>query len=465
MITKESSLHRCVLSLLLAGAAVSSGFAQTSLFDPTLNVGDGTDGHVNAIVVQGDQAIIGGSFDRIGFVERRRLARLNQDGSIDDTFPAGTDDSISQMAVDGEGRILVSGSFSTLQGESRSRLGRLLPTGAVDPDFNSGDFFNEGLAPFAIAAQPDGKVLVATFEDQSSRLFRLLPGGGLDPDFVQTNFFSGWHIVRLAVRADGTILAGGGFHTVNGRPLTGLAVLSSAGELDASRNFGLDFGTTVFSFLTNTDNSTLIGGVLMFTNRPSTKFVARLTPSLEWDTNFITAEFRDTKPGFAVRDLVRGADGRLVAVGNFHNVGGYLRNGIVRFRTDGQVDGCFDPGLGLRGGFGLGGAIAAAPLADGRIWVGGAFGLIDGRVQWNLARLLSGNECDVSRTYMIGPDEEGGFDVIGTFPPAGTNFLQYSTNMIDWIDIVEGTDPQLNAWGGDTHSLGAAGFFRTRKVR
>src|ERR1044072_3306896 len=85
-------------------------------FDP------GTNGRILAIALQPDgKILLGGDFTTIGnggtgTGARKRLARLNADGSVDPVFNPGASDSVFALAVQPDGKILVGGQFSLLGG-------------------------------------------------------------------------------------------------------------------------------------------------------------------------------------------------------------------------------------------------------------------------------------------------------------------------------------------------------------
>ena len=198
--------------------------AQSALdgFDP------GANGTVTAIAVQADgKILVGGGFTTLGgggtgTTTRNRIGRLNPDGSLDTSFDPGANDSVWTLAVQTDGKILVGGAFTTLGGggmgtATRNRIGRLNADGSLDETFNPGanGYVN------ALAVQADGKILVGGG-------FTTLGGGGtgmttrnrigrLNSDGSLDTSFNPWvndSVWTLAVQADGKILVGGAFITL-----------------------------------------------------------------------------------------------------------------------------------------------------------------------------------------------------------------------------------------------------------
>ena len=109
------------------------------VFDPQANA------TVHAIAVQRDgKILLGGNFNQVLGVPRNGIARLNPDGTLDDTFNAKhstTHGLIIAIAIQPDGKILVAG-YSAISGsvggQVRRNMARLDPvTGAAD-SFDSG---------------------------------------------------------------------------------------------------------------------------------------------------------------------------------------------------------------------------------------------------------------------------------------------------------------------------------------
>ncbi len=125
------------VSLRAQTPSVSDGF------DPNAN------GLISSVVVQADgKIIIGGAFTALqpngssNSTARNRIARLNQDGTVDTTFNPNANDQIYQILVQPNGQILIGGAFTTLQpagaatATARNHIARLNADGSLDTTFN-----------------------------------------------------------------------------------------------------------------------------------------------------------------------------------------------------------------------------------------------------------------------------------------------------------------------------------------
>jgi uncharacterized delta-60 repeat protein len=123
--------------------------------------GSGADAQIFAVTVQPDgKIVVGGDFTRFNLVERNRIARLNPDGSLDGTFNpgAGPNTGIRCLALQPDGKILIGGVFTSVSGVARGRVARLNEDGSLDTGFNPGEGASEVV--HWVTPQRDGKVVV-----------------------------------------------------------------------------------------------------------------------------------------------------------------------------------------------------------------------------------------------------------------------------------------------------------------
>ncbi|MCS6796026.1 MAG: T9SS type A sorting domain-containing protein [Raineya sp.] len=151
---------------------------------------------------------------------RNRIVRLNEDGSIDNTFNVGTgfNGGVTSIAIQPDGKILVVGGFTSYQGNTANRIIRLNADGSIDATFNTGSGFN--ITAMTVVLQPDNKILVGGFftdynGNTRNRIIRLNSNGSIDNSFNIGSGFDALGVLSIALQADGKILAGGGFTSYN----------------------------------------------------------------------------------------------------------------------------------------------------------------------------------------------------------------------------------------------------------
>ncbi len=331
------------------------------------------DNAISAMAMQGDgKAVLGGSFTNVGGVSRIRIARLNADGTLDTTFTpgAGAGSTVSAVAVQPDGKILIGGAFTIVGGTTRNRIARLNTDGTLDTTFDPGTGANNTVS--AVAVQPDGKILIGgAFTTVGgvarNRIARLDTDGTLDTTFDPNASAA---IAAIALQADGRILIGGSFTVVGGQGRSYLARLEPTGAVD--QTFYPNPNSTVTALLVEPDGRVLVAGSFSSIGGFARLYFARL------DANGVTAA---AFPAFnnTVSAIARRPDGRIVVGGSFTTAGGVTRNRIAQVDAGGTLDASFAPSSDA--------AVAAvAVLPDGRVLAGGSTTLVNGTVRRYLAR-------------------------------------------------------------------------------
>ena len=188
--------------------------------------------NISVVAVQPDRRIvIGGSFAEIGGVPRKGLARLNPDGSLDVNYnpnlPGWSE--VFDLALLPDGRLLVAGAVSAGESPRLPGLVRLDLEGSLDSSFDASRMAKDPYFVERILALDHGKILVTgiTQPNQGNGVpycIRLLPNGTRDEDF-STGSGPSDRIQHLAVQSDAGVFIGGVFLSVDGRPRHSLAHL------------------------------------------------------------------------------------------------------------------------------------------------------------------------------------------------------------------------------------------------
>jgi uncharacterized delta-60 repeat protein len=239
---------------------------------PTLN------GFVFAVRKQpDDRIVIGGAFTSVGGNPRSRVARLNADGSFNDTLNADANEVVLGIDVQTEensDRIVIGGNFTTVNEQSRSYLARLSSTGILDAGFDPVlDGGVGGLAVFGSTYLIGGAFTTVDGVPRAG-LARLNGNGELDtslPDLAVNGV-----VQDIAIQGDGSIVFVGGFSNVGATPRQRIAKVSSSGLL--AEGFAPGANDTVRAVVVQPDGKLLVGGDFTEVGGSARSYLARLAP-------------------------------------------------------------------------------------------------------------------------------------------------------------------------------------------
>jgi len=290
----------------------------------------------------------------------------------ENSFSALANGPIYALAIQPDGKILVGGFFSSLGGKSRTGLGRFNSDGTMDVSFNPNANVRWPVitAVSSLAIQPDGKILESgRFEmlDGQGRtnMARLNGDGTLDGSFDSGSVVGG---AAMALQADGKILASDGIKLIR---------LNPDGTSDST--FSPVVNASVTSILPQPDGKVLVAGEFTLLGGQSRTNLARLNPDGTPD-----AVFSPSLVG-SVSCLALQPDGKIVVGGSFSSLGGQNRTNIARLNADGTVDTSFNAVASNQ-------VFSVALQADGRIvMAAGALGWSTGR---ELVRLNADGTVD-----------------------------------------------------------------------
>jgi len=157
--------------------------------DLSFSTGKGPNDFISCMAVQNDgKIILGGSFTSFNDFVAPALVRLNTDGSVDTSFDVGTgfNSDVLSLAVDSENRILVGGWFNTVDGVTSIGLVRLNNDGSIDNTFMRNTSGNGNFRD--IEFQSDGKIIImnqgSNYLGNGDDILRLNNDGSIDTTFV-----------------------------------------------------------------------------------------------------------------------------------------------------------------------------------------------------------------------------------------------------------------------------------------
>jgi uncharacterized delta-60 repeat protein len=298
------------------------------------------------------------------------------------------------VAIQPDGKILVGGNFDEVNFEPRPIIARFNPNGSLDTSFNTPlamqqvtqELYGEA---YDIVLQPDGKILVggAFFIGGVEKyLVRLNPDGSLDPSFNVN--FGGFtdNIYEIALQKDGKIIIGSnGLDTIDGVKVNYLARLNQDGTLDTALGTAAGINTNVFAIELQPDGKIVVGG---------SWYVLRLNADGTQDSNFnqIYTGLR------TVYSLALQKDGKILyggGGGQIHEDGPFLE----RVNPNGTPDLLFNPDI-------TGGSVVwtIKVQTDGKILIGGELGRVYGVVRGCYARLNPDGSLDSFHREPYGAD-------------------------------------------------------------
>lgn len=409
----KSSRHYLLASCLTGCNLLAAPGEVDMGFNPQVS---GSNNRVNSMAVQPDgQILITGSFTTVNGQTRNGYGRLNADGSLEstasfnpgsgaanspvNTYPYGIE--VLSTAVQNDGQILLGGYFPAIDGQPRNRIARLNANGSVE---SSASFtIGSGIAGtppwdgnlYAFAFQADGKILIGgdftSVNGQPRRSIARLQSDGIVESLETFKIGDGVggsnsSVTCLAVQPDGKILIGGGFTQVAGVERNYIARLNADGTVDDAFYIGTGADSTVWCILVQPDFDVIIGGDFRrFDGQPRNN-LARLRPNgvLESAATFNVG----SGPSGFVRSVALQADGRILIGGGFSQVNGQPRSGVARLEPNGEVESSntFSIGSGAGGNNYVNGV---ALQSDGRILVCGEFTGMNGQPRNKIARLLN----------------------------------------------------------------------------
>lgn len=330
-----------------------------------------------------NKIVLAGNFTSINGVSCHNIARLNSDGTVDLTFNTtlGTDGTINSIREFNNGNYAIGGLFTTYQGLSRNKIAIVLPDGTADLSFDIQAGFNGVIT--CIDIQMDQKILVVgsiysynnsiTLND----IARVNIDGSLDLTFSNNNL-NGTYPNWIEERTDGTILVAGQstYYDANGSIAKGLMVTNSDGSVTQLVQ------TSIFSsFYPSEFQVSKI--VISSTNEiyaiGYVDYVGAFSPysgviKFNGSTyDYISEPSTATGSNYPIDDGLVQYDGKIVCAGYFQAYNGVTANGIVRLNQDGTIDSTFLSGSGIEYISGTPIVSALEQQLDGKIIVGGNF--------------------------------------------------------------------------------------------
>jgi uncharacterized delta-60 repeat protein len=255
--------------------------------------GNGT----NKVALFNDGKLLVGT-SRIGSIHSNPAPlKLTATGAIDTSFNATIVNTVNSLfindvAIQPDGKILIGGRYSVVSGTNptsvtRSFIARLNPDGSTDQTFQAAEDTNKVVLAFALL--PNGKILVAkgssAFEVIQSSLERLNSNGTLDNSFNAGTGANG-PINAIVTLSSGDIFVGGRFTKFNEQPRQNLARLNPDGSLNP---MSYNVNDEVLGLEVDREGRLLVGGkfTVIGTNGENSNrsYMARIIDSAQANRN------------------------------------------------------------------------------------------------------------------------------------------------------------------------------------
>ena len=399
---------------------------QAGSLDPSFDPGYGVDGTVNALAAQADgKVIVAGPFAHVNSHAFSNLARLNADGSLDTSFQSpvlagdysSSDAHPNTVAVQPDGRILIGGVFTKVGGVAHAGLARLNADGSVDQSFApsfghlSGVYHSRPLGVYALAIQADGRIVAvgvfSSVNDQARRgVARLNADGTLDTAFdpaIPANVYPPQGLsddaFLVTLGSGGEVYVGGNFNTINGlsRPVVA-RLRADNGNLDASfAPASIDRYASVNALACQADGSLLVAGSFVQPGGSGLTLgdLACFEPDGSPNPAFFKAHHNGPYDSSSVSAVLVQPDGAILVAGSHLYLNGQFSGALGRYLASGKVDKTFYPGLDPLAASGNAAAVTAMALCpNGSVVVGGNFDAVDGTLREHLAGLLGAPTVD-----------------------------------------------------------------------
>lgn len=318
------------------------------LLDPSFAIGTmGTDNTIAALAIQPDgKIIIGGQFTTYNGTSRNGIARLNIDGSLDLTFNPGTGvpqsgSNLSILAVElqPDGKILIGGYFQSYNGVNRKSIARLNSDGSLDLTFDVGTGISGNVT--SIVVKSDTKILLGgsfSYTSNGSNIIRrslmsINSDGTLDNTIPYT-LSEVQNITDADVLADGTILYSRNFST-NGNSHSSLEKYNPNGSGLTIYSFTIFSGDSggINKILVQPDGKIVIGGWSTSSIHGLTTGIKRFNADFTPDPSFETPNdgvYGGATYAKIIYSLAIQPDGKILLGGSFSSYCGVVRNGIAR---------------------------------------------------------------------------------------------------------------------------------------
>lgn len=278
-------------------------FSQTLTLDTSFTAGNvGPNNVIISTALQDDgKIIIGGDFTQFNGEPRSCIARLNADGSLDESFSIGNGftasdnlPAIQSVKVLPDGKILAAGWFTHFNGSVKRGIVRLNSNGSLDttftsPIFDTDDVFYSNTI-YDIAVSTDGYIYIGgdfLLSSGQMSIARLMPDGDIDTSFSGSvgSFDSYPSVYGITIQNDGKIIVTG-FFVLIGNGYSGFVRFNQDGSKDLTLTNYFGFSGTFYKSTVQADGKILLAGIYIAEDGEQ-KLLTRIHTDGSVDSSFI----------------------------------------------------------------------------------------------------------------------------------------------------------------------------------
>jgi len=333
-----------------------AGFAAFDVNGNTLPVNPkiGRTPFIKKAAIQGNgKVLLTGDFYEINGEEANQIARLNSDGSLDDTFDPDITlwnpqkSKVSSVAVQSDGKIIVGGYFVEVGlVDYYNNLIRLDENGALDLTFRpkvSPTFVDQGVTEIVIESNGD-IVIGGSFgyvgSNEVRHFAKIDATGAVVSDFNADNIVPVYSWVNSIIRTEGGgyMVAGTGYNPNVGFIYT----FDETGTYTGSLGDVMDLTYKDIQEVIILDNKLVFGGSSTgggFINRGIPIHISNLDGT-EFDDVSLNATDEVWSASFS--SLIGVGGGELIVGGNFEKINGQSQSNLAKVKLNGFVDPNFD---------------------------------------------------------------------------------------------------------------------------
>jgi uncharacterized delta-60 repeat protein len=471
--------NKITFLLLIAFSAFSTiSFAQDGAVDLSFNAGDTgynntLEGNVYVIEELSDgKVIIGGVFTEYLSIPTKNLIRLNDDETIDQSFnvgsgPNGSVNSIIELL---DGKLLISGGFTSYNGTACNGIARLNNNGTLDNTFISIGVLNSAVIKMVLSN--DGRIAAITRlrGGMGETVVRFNSDGSLDPSFnIGTG--NGSSLTNIAAQQDGKLIVTGLFSSYNSTNVNGVVRLNINGSVDTGFIVNLPLYTFVSAaniqqngkviitisgpedgrpliryntdgsedatFVLPDEMSDFVAGLTLQSDNKIALFHEGILKRINDNGNYDTTFTNVSPQGGQFSNIAIGQGNKIYLSGYFNALNDILDNGLARLNSDGSKDMTFD--IGPATTTGADGSIGRVYKQGSKIIISGSFSSYNGEIKKGTARLNSDGTLD--STFIIPEGINGGL----TICPDGKIIINNTLGYLQRLNVDGSIDTSFNS--------------------